>query len=134
MAWCDCGRDSIRQAVLSSVPRDTLGSGRRDPATNRMHEAETDSESDERGPIMKAELPIDAVEVRINGLACDAELARDFDGTAAVCCQAKNLSFPLGQDVENVVHGPSGSESGEVRSQLRRDVGDAASSAIKRAQ
>ena len=71
-----------------------------------MHEAEADSESDELGPITNPQLSIERVEVRIDGLAGNAELLRDFDRAAAVRRQPKNLSLALRQDGENVADGP----------------------------
>jgi hypothetical protein len=99
-----------------------------------MYEADADSEPDELGPITKTQLSIERVEVRIDGLASDAELSRDFDGAATVRRQSKNLSLPFRQDVEDVAQGPGCFESGKTVGQFRREVSSASSSGIQRLQ
>ena len=43
-----------------------------------MHQADADREADQLGPIAQVQLPVDPVQVRVDGLARDTEIARDL--------------------------------------------------------
>ena len=52
-----------------------------------MHQADTGGQSDQLGPIVQAELSIDPVEVGVDRLAGETQLAGDFGRGAAICRQ-----------------------------------------------
>jgi hypothetical protein len=100
-----------------------------------VHEAEASRQPHQRGAVAQAELAVDAIEVGVDRLAREAQLAGDLVRLLAIGRQPKHLVFPFGQDAEHV-DGASviGRHRRQLLGQAGRNVALASPHALQRLQ
>src|SRR4051812_24253987 len=93
-------RTSSRKSLIELPSLERFGDQRRFAAAREhlagaapMNETEVASQPDQLGGGPQAQFPVNAVKVRVDRLARDAELVRDLAGQQAVRCEAKHLAL-----------------------------------------
>jgi hypothetical protein len=100
-----------------------------------VDEAEAGRQPHQGGAIAQAELAVDAIEVGIDGLARETQLAGDLLRLLAIGRQPKHLVLPLGQNAEHVGGASAiGRHRRYLFGQARRDVALASPDSFHRLQ
>jgi hypothetical protein len=98
-----------------------------------VHETEASRQPHQSGAVAQTELSVDAIEVGIDRLARDAQLAGDLLRLLAIGRQPKHLVLPFGQNAEHVGGASEiGRHHRQLLGQARRDVALAAAHSLQR--